>query len=69
MFADRPEDYIPGAHVEIITESRDGTSRMSAEKFEGPIWIQAQQVRNYFKDRIEHSSIQLERVGIFIIAL
>ena len=65
MFADRPEDYIPGAHIEIITESRDGTSRMSAEKFEGPIWIQAQQVRNYFKDRIEHSYTIRESGNIY----
>lgn len=65
MFADRPEDFIPGAHVEIITESRDGTSRMSAEKFEGPIWIQAQQVRNYFKDRIERSFTLRESGNIY----
>lgn len=65
MFADRPEDYIPGAHVEIITESKDGTSRMSAEKFDGPIWIQAQQVRNYFKDRIEHSYTLRESGNIY----
>lgn len=65
MFADRPEDFIPGAHVEIITESRDGTSRMSAEKFEGPIWIQAQQVRNYFVNSIERSFTLRETDSIF----
>lgn len=65
MFADRPEDYIPGAHVEIITESRDGTSRMSVEKFEGPIWIQAEQVRNYFKNRIEHAYTLRESGNIY----
>ncbi len=65
MFADRPEDYIPGAHVEIITESKDGTSRMSSEKFDGPIWIQAQQVRNYFKNRIERSYTLRESGNIY----
>lgn len=64
-FADRPEDYIPGAHVEIITESHDGTSRMSVEKFEGSIWIQTKQVRNYFKDRIEHSFTLRESGSIY----
>ena len=38
---------------------------MSAEKFEGPIWIQAQQVRNYFKDRIEHSYTIRESGNIY----
>ena len=65
MFADRPEDYIPGAHVEIVVESKDGTSRMSVEKFEGPIWIQAQQVRNYFKERVERSYTLRESGSIY----
>lgn len=55
MFADKPNAYIPNAHVEIIREVGSGTSRMEAKRFEGPIWIQAQQISNYFKDEIQRS--------------
>lgn len=55
MFADKPNDYISNAHVEIIREIGGDTSRMEAKKFEGPIWIQALQVSNYFKDEIQRS--------------
>lgn len=55
MFADKPNKYIPNAHVEIIREVGGTTSRMEAKKFEGPIWIQIKQVSNYFKDEIQRS--------------
>lgn len=55
MFADKPNKYIPNAHVEVIREVDGTTSRMEAKKFEGPIWIQAKQVSNYFKDEIQRS--------------
>lgn len=65
MFADYPEKYIPGAYVQIITESKDGTSRMSVETFKGPIWIQAQNIRNYFKERVERSFTLREEGSIY----
>lgn len=54
MFADRPADYIPYAYVEIIREAI-GTDKMESKIFDGPIWIQAQQVIRYFKNEIEAS--------------
>ena len=51
MFADRPADYIPYAYVELIREVV-GTDKMESRTFDGPIWIQAQQVIRYFKDVI-----------------
>lgn len=51
MFADRPADYIPNAYVRIIREVR-GTDKMESKIFDGPVWIQAQQVRDYFRDHI-----------------
>ncbi|MCD7807751.1 MAG: putative DNA binding domain-containing protein [Erysipelotrichaceae bacterium] len=65
MFADRPEDFIPGAHVEIIMESDDGTSRMESLKFDGPIWIQAQEVRDFFKSSIGRSYTIRESGNIY----
>lgn len=69
MFADKPNLFIPNAHVEIIMETKDGTSKMESKRFDGPIWIQARQVSRYFEseimrsytlrydDRIEHDII------------
>lgn len=51
MFADRPQDFIPYARVEIIREAK-GTDKMESKVFDGPIWLQTQQVRNYFRDEI-----------------
>ena len=51
MFAEKPEKFIPYAHVEIIREAV-GTDKMEAKVFDGPIWIQAKQVSRYFKDNI-----------------
>ncbi len=51
MFADRPQDFIPYARVEIIREVI-GTDKMESKTFDGPIWIQAKQVLQYFKDNI-----------------
>lgn len=65
MFADRPEDYIPGAHIELTIERRNRTSVMDVEKFEGPIWIQAQQLRNCFKDRIGRAYTLRESGNIY----
>ena len=47
-------DYIPYAYVEIIREAI-GTDKMESKIFDGPIWIQAQQVLRYFKNEIEAS--------------
>ncbi len=51
MFADRPQDFIPYARVEVIREAV-GTDKMEAKVFDGPIWIQAKQVIRYFEDTI-----------------
>ncbi len=54
MFAEKPNNFIRNAHVEIIREI-DGTDKMESKKFEGPVWIQAKQVSKYFKDNIQSS--------------
>ena len=51
MFTEKPDKFIPYAHVEIIREAI-GTEKMEAKVFDGPIWIQAKQVSRYFKDNI-----------------
>ncbi len=54
MFAENPNKFIRNAHVEIIREI-DGTDKMESKKFEGPVWIQAKQVSQYFKVNIQAS--------------
>ena len=54
MFADRPADFILYAWVEVIREAV-GTDKMESKIFDGPVWIQAQQVIRYFKDEIQAS--------------
>lgn len=51
MFADEPDRFIPYAYVEIIREVV-GTDKMESKSFKGPIWIQAQRIREYFRDTI-----------------
>lgn len=51
MFAETPNKFIPNAHVEVIREI-DGTNKMEAKRFDGPIWIQAKKVSKYFEDTI-----------------
>ena len=51
MFADKPQDYIPYARVEVIREAV-GTDKMVAQVFDGPIWIQAKRVIDYFEETI-----------------
>lgn len=51
MFADRPDEFIPYAYVEVIREVV-GTDKMESKSFKGPVWIQALQVRDYFRDTI-----------------
>jgi len=54
MFTEKPNNFIPNAHVEIIRE-RKNTDQMESKKFDGPIWIQAKQVVQYFLDNIQLS--------------
>ena len=49
MFADRPQDFIPYARVEVIREAI-GTDKMESKVFDGPVWIQAERVIDYFQD-------------------
>ena len=51
MFAERPADFIPCAYLRIIREVK-GTDKMESKIFDGPVWIQAQQVRDYFRDNV-----------------
>ena len=51
MFAERPADFIPYAYVRIIREVK-GTDKMESKIFDGPVWIQAQQVIRYFEDTL-----------------
>lgn len=57
MFADRPADFIPFAYVQVIREVI-GTDKMEGKIFDGPIWIQTQQVIQYFKD-VFHASYNI----------
>lgn len=54
MFADRPQDYIPYARVEIIREAKD-TDRMEATVFDGPIWMQVMRAKDFFEEVIQRS--------------
>lgn len=54
MFSDKPADFIPYAYVQVIREAV-GTDKMEGKVFDGPIWIQAQQVIRYFKEVIQAS--------------
>ena len=54
MFADRPANFIPYAYVQVIREAV-GTDKMEGKQFDGPIWIQVQQVIRYFEDNIHAS--------------
>ena len=54
MFADRPADFIPYAYVQVIREAV-GTDKMEGKIFDGPVWIQAQQVIRYFEDNFHAS--------------
>ncbi len=54
MFAERPQDFIPYARIEVIREA-DGTDKMEAKVFDGPVWIQARQAQHYFEDVIQAS--------------
>ena len=51
MFADRPQDFIPYARVEVIREAV-GTDKMVSQVFDGPVWIQVKRVIDYFKETI-----------------
>ena len=51
MFTEKPADFIPHAYVRIIREVK-GTDKMETKIFDGPVWIQATQVRDYFRDAI-----------------
>lgn len=54
MFADRPQDFIPYARVEIIREAKD-TDRMEATVFDGPIWMQVIRAKDFFEEVIQRS--------------
>lgn len=51
MFAPKPYKFIPEATVKVIREVV-GTDKMEAKTFDGPIWLQARQVSQYFQDTI-----------------
>ena len=51
MFADKPRDFIPEAYIKVIREV-NGTDKMQAKDFDGPIWRQVKKVVQYFKDEV-----------------
>ncbi|MCR5105780.1 MAG: putative DNA binding domain-containing protein [Eubacterium sp.] len=51
MFAEEPQKFIPYARVEVIMEN-SGTDKMTSKQFNGPIWIQARRVIDYFEELI-----------------
>jgi len=64
MFADKPQAFIPYARVEVIREAV-GTDKMVSQVFDGPIWIQAKRVIDYFKETImsAYTVREPDRVG------
>ena len=64
MFADKPQEFIPYARVEIIREAV-GTDKMVSQVFDGPIWIQAKRVIDYFSETImsAYTVREPDRVG------
>ena len=64
MFADKPQDFIPYARVEVIREAV-GTDKMVSQVFDGPIWIQAKRVIDYFSETImsAYTVREPDRVG------
>ena len=51
MFADKPQSFIPYARVELIREAI-GTGKMVSQVFDGPVWIQAKRVIDFFREMI-----------------
>ena len=51
MFSDKPQQFIPYARIEVIREAI-GTDKMVSQVFDGPIWIQAKRVIDYFRETI-----------------
>lgn len=64
MFADKPQEFIPYARVEVIREAV-GTDKMVSQVFDGPIWIQAKRVIDYFSETImsAYTVREPDRVG------
>ena len=51
MESDFSADRLYFWYVEVIREAK-GTDKMESKSFRGPVWIQAQRVREYFRDTI-----------------
>jgi predicted HTH transcriptional regulator len=50
MFANKPEDYIPYAYVELIIDLFGSKRKMESKYFRGPIWKQYYAIVNYIND-------------------
>lgn len=55
MFAEHPEKFIPGAHIELIkfnTEEAEASDDFIEKVFTGPIWKQVEDVLDYIKTNV-----------------
>ena len=50
MFADRPDQFIPYASVELIIDMFGTKRRMESKRFSGPVWKQYDNIVNYIND-------------------
>lgn len=50
MFANRPDDFIPYAYVELIIDIFDSKRKMESKYFKGPIWKQYYAIVDYIND-------------------
>lgn len=60
MFANKPEEYIPYAYIEVIVDMFGSKRKMESKYFKGPIWKQYHAVVNYINDNFLNTLVLRE---------
>lgn len=60
MFANKPEDYVPYAYIELIIDLFGSKRKMESKYFKGPIWKQYYAVVNYINDNVLNTLVLRE---------
>lgn len=60
MFANKPDDYIPYAYIELIIDMFGSKRKMESKIFRGPIWKQYYTVINYINDNFLNTLVLRE---------
>lgn len=60
MIANKPEDYVPYAYVEMIIDLFGSKRKMESKHFRGPIWKQYYAVVNYINDNFLNTLVLRE---------